>query len=187
MIDTNNSALYKSFPNPFRIRHADSLSGQAAIIQTLPIPVGRSIDSVRLYHYKDQYGRYTFNNEDALQDWENGMCSDDTIGGFIIDPANGQLIGNPNLASGDNNRGRLHLAPLNWARYYTSETYAPRSYWSCNADEGAIRIRLNDIDGGTGEDFFACRFNYDPDGNGADSPTYAYFRGPLIDGGLIRW
>ena len=131
-----------------------------AIIQTVAIPSGRLLDTVRLYYSIDSFGRYTFTDSAALQDWNNTGCSDNTLGGFSIDTANGYLVGNPALASA--NRGKLYLKPKSFTRSNQAGDQVEAFYEQDTAD--SIRLKLDDLPiyGTIGDIVFKCRFNYKP-------------------------
>jgi hypothetical protein len=136
------------------------------IIQTIEIPTGRKLDSLRVYYHVDHYGRYVFDTPNSLQDWYNSNCYDATTGGFKIDEVNGYLIGHPLMVdtnwggAPDGGRGRLDLQPKNWTRELLSHDLVPEFY--SESGNEIIQFRLNDIAGSTGDIPFRCWFNYKP-------------------------
>lgn len=160
--------------NPFSWRGRFVEEPEAATFQTVPIPAGRSVDSVRIYYHMDQWGRYNFSSEDALQDWYNTSCSDTAEGGYVIEFDDTyetyDLVGNPNLSEA--NRGNLRLAPTNWSKEHiarSSSANAERVYYQ-QPDDGYIRFRII-ADSPSGVTPFIVRFNYNRSSN-----NYARFQ-----------
>jgi len=153
----------------FGLRGRFREESELSLIQSLEIPVGRAVDLVRIYYHMDQWGRYNFADEDALQDWYNISCSDGSLGGYIIehDTVNdiSNLVGNPVLSEA--NRGDLRLRPLNWTTEYIGDN-AERAYYQ-QPDNGYVRFLVY-ADGNTSDIPFYCKFNYNRSSN-----NYALF------------
>jgi hypothetical protein len=120
------------------VRHTIPASDQPAVLQTIPIETGRVIDTLRVYHMQDIYGRNIFNSDASLEDWWNYDCSDDSLGGYMIDvdagtDGRGALVGNPALTLA--NRGMLKIRPTNWANEYLNGNSSPASYEQSSATE----------------------------------------------------
>jgi hypothetical protein len=142
------------------IKAANPWSGAASIVTTKEIPTGRKLDSVRLYHYKDQYGRCTFDDDSVLQDWWNDIdAAYEEYGGYRIDETNGYLVGNPDVASA--NRGPLYFSPQDWAQQFITGMGTDRLPWTQNANGGRFMLRIDDLAiTNNGESAFQFVFNY---------------------------
>jgi hypothetical protein len=143
------------------VRHTIPASDEPAILQTILIPTGRSVGTLRVYNLHDLYGRYLFNSDASLEDWYNYDCSDNSKGGYIIDTyagtdGYGALVGNPDLTLAQ--RGVLYLRPMNWANEYLNGGTS-RAYFEIKNNEDKCRFRAD---------------NFAADNNG-DAPLVIFF------------